>query len=255
MVYNEETHDSTAGRRPLMRVEEGWDIVDAAGEKIGEVAQTYATFFVVSKGFFFPTDRYIPFSAVSRVDDDCAYLDLTKDEIDSRGWDNPDTVRNIDTSDVSGYDQTRATAMDTEYGTDAALSGQKDIELREERLKASKEREQTGSVRIGKDVETERETIEVPTERETVDVEYHPYDEARQASGDLTEDEVRVPVTEERVRAEKETVATGELQVNKRREQDTQRVSADVRKERARVEREGDVDVDTEGLDVDTNKP
>lgn len=285
MAHNEETNYDVSGHGPTMYVEEGWDVVDAAGEKIGEVAQTYDTFFVVSKGFFFPTDRYIPFSTVSRVDDECAYLDLTKDEIDSRGWDDPDTVRNLGRTDVTGYDRTRVSNMDTGFGTNQtptagtgyganpALSDQEDyelnrtardtgktgtrdredVELREERLRANKERAQTGSVRVGKDVETERETIEVPTTRESVDVEYHAYDKPRTASGDLTEDEIRVPVTEERVRADKETVTTGEIRVNKRRQQETKRVTGEVRKERPYVEREGDVDVDTEGVDV--NKP
>ncbi len=255
-------------------VEQGWDVVGAGGEKLGEVAQATDTFFVVSKGFFFPTDRYIPFSAISRVDDQKVFLSLTKDEIDARGWDDPDAVRNLNNDSVrtrSGEADTRVPAdrgkiANSDYTTDPAVNDNDrytrsdvatdrdvddngDVQLREERLTAEKTRAETGAVRIGKEVESHRETVDVPVDREEVDVQYNKYDSPRAASGEITnaDEEIRVPVSEEDAVARKETVTTGEVDVKKRHTRETKRVSGEVREEHPVIEREGDVDVNVEG--------
>ena len=256
-------------------VQQGWDVIGAGGEKVGEVAQATDSFFVVSKGFFFPTDRYIPFSAISRVDDAKVFLSLTKDEIDARGWDDPDASRNLENNDVgtratnidSGVPAGRRTIAGSDYTTDPAVDendtyartratdddDDRDVQLHEERLTAEKTTGQTGAVRVGKKVESHRETVDVPVDREEVDVEYEKYDNPRAASGGFTDDneEIRVPVTEEDAVARKETVTTGEVDVKKRRVRETKRVSGEVRKERPVIEREGDVDVNVEGTDAD----
>ena len=43
----------------------GADVFGADGEKVGTVAAVYPGYIVVEKGFFFPTDYYIPMSAVA----------------------------------------------------------------------------------------------------------------------------------------------------------------------------------------------
>ncbi len=251
------------------------DMIVSGGEKVGEVAQATDSFFVVSKGFFFPTDRYIPFSAISNVDDAKVFLSLTKDEIDARGWEDPDAVRNLDNNDVgtratnvdSGVPAGRRTIAGSDYTTDPAVDDNdtytrarttdddddRDVQLHEERLTAERTTGETGAVRVGKKVESHRETVDVPVDREEVDVEYEKYDSPRAASGEITSDdeEIRVPVSEEDAVARKETVATGEVNVDKHRVRETKRVSGQVREERPVIEREGDVDVNVEGADVD----
>ncbi len=54
-------------------------------------------------------------------------------------------------------------------------------------------------------------------------------------------DEIRIPLTEEEVVADKRTVAKEELVVKKHQVEDHKTVEADLRKERAEVHREGDV--------------
>jgi len=114
------------------------------------------------------------------------------------------------------------------------------IELREEELRASKERVKAGEVRVRKEVVTDKKTIDVPVTREEVVVERHAVS-GRPASGDVgKEDEIRVPLTEEKVRVEKTPVVKEEITLGKRQVQDTERVQDTVRREEARIEETGE---------------
>ena len=117
------------------------------------------------------------------------------------------------------------------------------VELREEVLQPRTEPVESGAVRIEKDVVTEPRTVDVPVTREEVVVERRPV-EPRPSERPISEGEsIRVPVREEHVSLDKETVVTEEVEVGKRPVTETERVSGTVRREEARVEREGDVDV------------
>ncbi|CAN5258750.1 hypothetical protein BH18CHL2_BH18CHL2_02000 [soil metagenome] len=110
------------------------------------------------------------------------------------------------------------------------------VELREEKLRADKETVEAGEVRVGKRVVTEQKQIEVPVTREEAVIERRPVGE-RPASGSVgSDDEVRVPLREEKVRIEKEPVVTEEVSVGKRQRQDTERVSETVQREEAEIE-------------------
>ena len=65
----------------------GMTVRGSDGEKVGTVAGFDGQYMVVEKGFFFPSDHYIPTSAISSVGDDEVYLSVTKDEALSQGWD------------------------------------------------------------------------------------------------------------------------------------------------------------------------
>ena len=55
-------------------ISHGMDVLGADGEKVGDVADLRGDYVVVSKGFFFPTDYYIPTSAIDSVMDGKVYL-------------------------------------------------------------------------------------------------------------------------------------------------------------------------------------
>ncbi len=112
------------------------------------------------------------------------------------------------------------------------------IQLREERLRVDKERVKAGEVHVKKEVRTEHQTLTVPVEREEVVVERRAVNRPA-AAGDFKEEEIRVPVTEEKVRASKEAVITEEVAVGKRKVTDTETVAADLKKEELKVEGEG----------------
>jgi uncharacterized protein (TIGR02271 family) len=119
------------------------------------------------------------------------------------------------------------------------------VELREEELQARKQPVEKGRVQVGKDVVEEQQTLEVPVTREEVTVERRPV--GREPSdtpvGQGGED-IRVPVREEQVSVEKRPVVTEEVSVGKQKVQEKQRVSGTVRREEARVEGAGEVDVE-----------
>jgi len=118
------------------------------------------------------------------------------------------------------------------------------IELKEEQLRAEKERVQAGEVRVRKEVVSEERTIDVPVTREEVVVERRPAAEGSTASGRIDdEEEIRIPLMEEEVRVEKTPVVREEVTLRKQQVRDTERVSDTVRREEARIERSGDADV------------
>jgi hypothetical protein len=62
-------------------------VFGADGDKVGTILALEPGYLVVEKGFFFPTDYYIPLTAVSRSGDGEVYLNVTKDQALNQGWD------------------------------------------------------------------------------------------------------------------------------------------------------------------------
>jgi uncharacterized protein (TIGR02271 family) len=116
------------------------------------------------------------------------------------------------------------------------------IQLLGEVLRVHKERVSRGEVRMRKEVVSETRNIQVPVTREELVVERTAVSDQQPASGQIGDNkEVRIPLSEERVRVEKQPVVTGEVKVGKRQVQDTQNVADNVRHEELRVEKEGDI--------------
>jgi uncharacterized protein (TIGR02271 family) len=121
------------------------------------------------------------------------------------------------------------------------------IQLRGEALRTYRERVHKGEVRLRKEVVTENQTVEVPVTREELVIERTTSTgDTEVNAGEIgTDQEIRVPLTEERARVEKQPVVNEEVRVGKRVVQNNERVSQDVRHEKLRVDKEGDVEVDT----------
>ncbi|HEY1378864.1 MAG TPA: YsnF/AvaK domain-containing protein [Gemmataceae bacterium] len=150
------------------------------------------------------------------------------------------------------YDMASKSAAATTTATAAAAApartaaaGQT-VQLKEERLHATKTPVQTGEVTVRKEVVTEQKHIDVPVEREEVVVERRPAS-GRAAAGDVKAEEIRIPVKEEKVHVEKEAVVNEEVSVSKRKVKDTEHVAGTVKKEQLKVEEHGDVDVKNKG--------
>jgi photosynthetic reaction center H subunit len=121
--------------------------------------------------------------------------------------------------------------------------------LSEEELAVGKREHEAGSVRVGKHVETEHVERDVPVTRERAEIERRPIPEGERMSARtrIENDEIRVPLSEEEVVVEKRTVPKEELVVRKSKVQDTEHVEADLRKERADIDAEGDIRRTDEG--------
>ena len=152
--------------------------------------------------------------------------------------------RNVETD----VDTERRDVVDADR-RDVADNGE--IIRSEEQLNVSKDRVETGQVRLRKYVVNETETVEVPVEREEVRVVREPITEADRANydGNIGEQEASVTLSEERVNVSKESVPVEKVSLEKDTVRDTETVSEQVRKER--FETDGIVEGDVEG---DINK-
>ena len=208
----------------------GADVFGADGEKVGTVAEVYPGYIVVEKGFFFPTDYYIPMSAVASFDNDQVYLNLAKDAALQSGWDAQPT--DLETS---------ATGIREGFGAGTAQVD-RDEEIRvpvmEEELTATVREQEAGAVRIEKDVVTEQRTLDVPVTEERVRVERRVVDRpVGAADADAFEETViDVPLRTETVDVQKQARVAEEVVVSKEAVQRTEQVTDTVRKEEVFVD-------------------
>lgn len=136
----------------------------------------------------------------------------------------------------------------------AVVEGERRIQLRGEMLRTYKERVQRGEVTLRKEVITENQSVNVPVTREELVIERTPG--SGRASGEIgTEEEVRVPLSEERVRVEKQPVVNEEVRVGKRQVQSNKEVSDQVRHEELRVDKKGEVETPIEESGRKSKKP
>jgi uncharacterized protein (TIGR02271 family) len=156
----------------------------------------------------------------------------------------PGTHMSATASESYGHDRPEMKTeepWDTRMGTKE--TDEDAIRLREERLNVNKERRPAGEVDIRKEVVTDTQHLEVPVEREEVVIERKSLGN-QPSSGQVGEDtQIRIPVSEEQVNVEKETVDTEEVRAQKRIATDTKHVEEDVKREEVRVDRSGDANL------------
>jgi len=147
------------------------------------------------------------------------------------------------------------------------------IQLREEVLQPRKHPVEIGEVFIRKGVVTEERTITVPVMREELVIERRSIatdsvdasdqlsnspdlpDNQDQPIGKLVEigegEVIRIPIRTEQVMIEKRPVVIEELVVGKRHVQETRRFSGTVQREVPHIEREGNVNIRGDNVDVE----
>jgi uncharacterized protein (TIGR02271 family) len=267
-------------KHETISLREGMDVIGADGEKLGSVDRLEGDYLVAKKGWFFPSDYFVPTSAITGVEDDRVVLNVTKDEVLDQGWDavpgdwaDSETYRRGDAGVSSGSafaDQssligaspgstnagTASLAGDGFTGTPAyatdEVAGTIDtdetirVPLAEEELTATRRPVQRGEVRIEKDVVEEEQSLDVPVMEEHVNVTRRVVDRDVDAGDHVFEAEtIDVPVRGEEVDVQKHAHVTEEIEISKEAVEETQHVTDTVRRERARI-------TDTTG-EVDTN--
>lgn len=244
----------------------GMDVIAADGDKVGEIEDARGQFIVVKKGFFFPSDYYIPSDRITNVDDQSVYLGVTKEQALNAEWRQPpdETVTTPDrgtsagtmptgtddfTSSSYGGPALSGSAADLSPeerslsgrrgGTDEMASAEGDtfrVPIVEEEIKATRRPVDRGTVRIEKNVVEEERSLDVPVTEEEVLVTPRTAD--RDAVPDdyvMRDDTIDVPVRGEEVDVEKRPHVTGELEVKKRPVTKTRHVSDTVRREEAHL--------------------
>jgi uncharacterized protein (TIGR02271 family) len=215
----------------------GAEVFGADGEKVGTVATVYPGYIVVEKGFFFPTDYYIPRSAIASADANRVYLTLTKEAALTSGWD-------VQPVDLETAMATTGAAVLTDTDRLAATDEEIRIPIVEEKLTATVRPTEAGAVRIEKDVIAEERTLDVPVTEERVRVERRVVDRPATAADATTFEDtvIEVPLRSETVDVQKQARVAEEIVVSKEATQRTEQVSDTVRKEEVFVDEDATVD-------------
>jgi uncharacterized protein (TIGR02271 family) len=259
-----------AGRQGNFREDD--EVYGADDQKVGKIIAVQPNYVVVEKGFFFPTDYYIPTTAVASYDEGKVYLTVAKDAALNQGWDaepSADTYATtggytadmgsttVGTADLAastdmgaGADVRRSdagwdTGTETTTTETTRLEGTDTIRVpvHEEELTATKRQRQIGEVGIEKDVVEEQRTIEVPITEERVRVQRRAVDRAADASDTaFQEGTIEVPIQGEEVQLQKQTRVTEEIEIGKEAVQRTEQATGTVRREEVRVREQTNVD-------------
>jgi uncharacterized protein (TIGR02271 family) len=209
--------------------------VEAIDGEIGSIDdathETGSSYIVVDTGpWIFGRKVLLPAGVIQRVDtnDRRVWVTLSKTEIENA-------------PDFDEY-RYRDDAYRSEVGSYYEGIGGPDgnvLERREERLKVDKQTQQAGTVRVGKHVVEDEQSVDVPVTREEVTIERRAVDRPA-TEEDLREGSVTVPVMEERVQAGKEARVVEELEIGKTAKTDTERVTDTVKREEFDVEADDD---------------
>jgi uncharacterized protein (TIGR02271 family) len=255
------------------QIPEGTDVVGSDGDKVGKVVAAESAYIVVEKGFFFPTDYYIPVSAINNFDGDKVYLTVTKDEALNQGWDQQLTTEPLDSTYDTAYagsvgsssalegdrlagvtptglaDEVDMAATDTTIrdsgiyndttrtATDVTDGDTLRVPVHEEELTATTRPVERGQVRVDKRIVEEDRAIDVPINEERVTITRRAVD--REAGVDdlaFQEDTIEIPLRSEEVDVQKRNRVVEEIDIAKDTVQRTERVADTVRREQVNVD-------------------
>ncbi|HEX5236590.1 MAG TPA: YsnF/AvaK domain-containing protein [Silvibacterium sp.] len=152
-------------------------------------------------------------------------------------------ARTASTTGTQSYGQSGAESygetgrdLDRDLGRD---SGEQNIRLYGEVLRVHTDRVNRGEARVRKEVHTTTQSVEVPVTREELVVDRVPVTgEQPVDSASFEEKEIRIPLSEERGRVEKQPVVREEVRVGKKSVSDTETFNEQVRNEDLKVDQD-----------------
>jgi uncharacterized protein (TIGR02271 family) len=222
----------------------GAPVFDSSGDKIGSVEEifydgqsTRPEWIGIGTGFFGTKRVLVPVEGANLQGDGiCVAYD--KDKVKE----SPD----LDGDEISSQTEQelyRYYGLAEPRTSDRATGGtEQSVTRSEEELQVGKEREQAGSVRLRKWVETEPVSLDVELRRETARVVRQSINEPVGRDTDAFQEEaVEVPLTAERAVTSKQTVAKERVGVQKGVETQTETVKDELRKEHVEVEGDGEI--------------
>ncbi|MGF1539148.1 MAG: DUF2382 domain-containing protein [Pleurocapsa sp.] len=248
-----------------------YSLYSDSNDKVGSVKDILVDregnfrYLVIDTGFWiFGKKVLLPFGR-ARVDSSQQRIyatGLTKEQVENLpeynddmtvDYDYEERVRNVYRGQYSTTGDTVGDRSSDSYDREPSLyahqdaEGRQSLKLYEERLVANKERFRSGTVTVGKRVETETANVSVPVEKERVVIERHTPSEAREVTPgetSFTEGEVaRMEVYEESADVEKQAFVREEVNVRKEVERDTVTARETIRREELDIETDGDVTV------------
>jgi len=234
------------------RITEGQPVYDADGNELGTVKEVRGSYFKVDAPM--APDYWLRSDALSATGADGGIVVMAGAEHYSEPGADMETQTRTTETHTHDMDTTVTRDRDlaaTGYATTQRAEGDQTLELREERLRVDKEREQAGEVRLGKRVVEETESVDVPLREERVVIERHA-GSGQAVGGEIRDagEEIEVPVMKERAEVEKETVVAEEVGVRKETVERTEQVQETLRREELEVEGEGNVTTDRGNLNA-----
>jgi len=248
----------------------GHELVDAQGAKIGSIHEIYVDrdtgkpeWLAVSTGMFGTKVSFVPLAGATAQGDQLVSR-WSKDQVkdapnaEADGELSQDEEARLYRHYGMGYSEDRSSSGLPEGGAQGRTNGD-DVDLRdgtghdtsgpntdsamtrsEEEMRIGTQREQAGTARLRKWVETEHVSETVPVQREQVRVEREPITEANRGAAmsgpEISEEEHEVTLYEETAVAEKVAVPKERVRLEKDVVTDEERVEGEVRKERIEVE-------------------
>ena len=237
----------------LQRIQQGWDVYGSDGDKVGTVSEVGRNYILVSKGFLFRKDIYIPLSAITDVSQDGIYLSVAKDQLENMGWDQmptegattstASTTASTTTTGTSGAGyQTGTTTTATDTGSTGFQTGTRGIDrsegevaipVVEEDISVGKREVEGGGVRVQQRVEETPVREQVNLREEQVRVERRPVDQpvdATSASDAFQEGSFEVRERREEAVVDKQARVVEEVVVGKEVRDRTETVEDTVRR-------------------------
>ena len=217
----------------------GDDVYGSDGDKVGTVAEVQSSYIVVEKGFFFPTDYYIPTSAIASAGGGQVTLNVARDAALDSGWETvPDTGAALTGVDVTATGSGGGSGRAETNAYEGAPEDELRIPVMEEELTATVRPAEAGAVRIEKRIVEEDRVLEVPVTDEQIRVERRIVDRPVGANETQAFEEIviDVPLSSEQVELQKQARVAEEIIVSKEAVQRTERVSDTVRREEVHVD-------------------
>jgi uncharacterized protein (TIGR02271 family) len=214
----------------------GAPVYDAAGEKIGEVEEIFyeintnrPEWVGIGTGFFGTKRVLVPLES-AELREDGLYVPYEQDYVKDSPDIDSDEISEQTEQELYAYYQLKAPSQKKGRG-----KGKQEVTRSEEELQVGKRAVEAGSVRLRKSVETEPVDVDVELQRETARVTREQIDQPV-ADAELGEDDIEVPLREEKPVAQKQVVAKEKVAIEKGVERETATVSDELRKERVDVE-------------------
>ena len=229
----------------------GYKVIDPQGDKIGKVDDLFVDqsgqpeYFGVKLGLVGLKSTLIP-TAATTIDQDQEIIvtNLEKDTVkDAPAFDDDEPITPELETAVRNYFGVEAYADYDQRGTyadfqayDTSEQAEERVQLSEEQLVAGTTQQEAGRVRIRKRVVTEPQEVVVPTKREQVTVERVPATEATATDATIGEQDIEIPLMEERPVVEKRPVVKEEVRIRKDVVEDAETVRENVSREEIDVD-------------------
>ncbi len=230
-------HDENRG------VAAGMTVVGSDNGKVGKIVEVSRDYVVVQKGFFFPTDHFIPVSAIASVGDDEVFLNVTKHDALNQGWDQQPVTADAGDADAGNADAGYTEPAHDDIASNRVATGDSEtirVPVYAEELTAVTRDVDRGAILITKELVTEQRTITVPVTEERVTVTRVPVGTPGSVGAEAFDDgPIEIPVRGQEVDVEKVAKLAGEVVVEKEAVQGVERVRGTVRHEEVRVDEQG----------------